>query len=151
MSWLLWINLEINCTLCSNMNTDGLLLFAGTHRIRAGERYSWTSLACAGPDSFFSLFLLISATSQGSMGSVVRLSRDDQPMYQSANLLSAFWLLSLLPLPSCPSISPRAPGQRLYLLYATTQCLYTAKCLNTYMHGSVLCESSWKHHSRFSH
>jgi len=62
------------------MNTDGLLLFEGTQRIREGERVSWTSLACAGPGSFFSLFLRISATSHGSMGSVVRLSRDDQPM-----------------------------------------------------------------------
>jgi hypothetical protein len=43
-----------------------------------------------GPESFFSLFLRISATSHGSMGKVVRLSKADEPMYHKLNRLSDF-------------------------------------------------------------
>lgn len=71
----------MSCALCSNMKTEQLLLLEGTHRMKGVLRTSWTSLGCTtGPQSPLSLLLRISATSHGSMGSVVRLSSVDQPM-----------------------------------------------------------------------
>lgn len=102
-SWLLWMKRAMCCALCSKMKTAGAGLAgrpgpaaagpAGTQRSVGEPSSSSTSRAgtplpgapqgsCRWPRR------RISATSHGSMGSVVRLSRHDEPTYHNLKRFS---------------------------------------------------------------